>query len=165
MLNPALDIGTYVVDGFAKVCDVEPNVWQTWLYKNIDESLMYSSHRSWVYMIVDNKEIVKVGETSKTLGLRQKKNNQPKTGSKSRLGRYREGDTTDAVIRGALEMAVSQGRVSIWARQCQMHKINLRFNGQEDEAMTTCHEDIEKKYLDLIFSAAKRYPRLNKRRA
>ena len=64
-MNDILNIDTYIADGFVKVCDVilDPNDEQFWKYINIDEDVMYSEHRSWIYFIVDGKEIAKAGET------------------------------------------------------------------------------------------------------
>jgi hypothetical protein len=163
-LDNAINIDTYVADGFVKVCDVEADINGSWYYSNMNESVMFSSHRSWVYMIVVGKEVVKVGETGNPLGLRQKTSGQPKHGSEGRLGRYRSGDATDAFIRQALESEVCQNLVSIWARRCDMVKVSISIGGQEDETSTCFHKDLEMRYLDFIFSATKQLPRLNKAR-
>lgn len=91
-----LDISSYLCDGFKKVCDVRINN-NIWYYENIDTELMFSDHCSWIYAIVDQNTIIKIGETSRPLGIlpKSKKTSidiQPLTGSKSRLGRYRSGD-------------------------------------------------------------------------
>ena len=164
MLHSALDIKTYIADGFVKVCDVEADLGGSWYFSDINEAVMYSTHRSWVYMIVVGKEIVKVGETGNPLGVKQKTSNQPKHGTEGRLGRYRTGDATDAYIRDALEQEVCQELVSIWARRCEMVVVSTSVGGQADEAVTCFHKDLEMRYLDFIFTSTKQLPRLNKAR-
>ena len=85
---------------------------------------MFSPHNSWVYFIVDGDTIVKVGETSQPLGIESEYHNQPITGTKSRLGRYRKGDQTDTYIRNELVESVKNNQVSIWARKCELKVIN-----------------------------------------
>lgn len=163
-LHNSINIDTYVADGFVKVGDVKSDCNGIWYYANMNEAVMFSSHRSWVYMIVVGKEVVKVGETGNPLGIRQKTSGQPKHGSEGRLGRYRSGDATDAFIRDALESEVSKDLVSIWARRCDMVKVSVSIGGQEDETLTSFHKDLEMRYLDFIFSATGILPRLNKAR-
>jgi hypothetical protein len=99
-----LNINEYINDGFEKVCDVT-NYGVDWMYKNINKDLMYSDHNSWVYFIVENETIVKCGETGNPLGIPEQRGYlweypiQPVGNSKSRFGRLRKGDGTDAFIR------------------------------------------------------------------
>ena len=66
-VEPALNIYNYIDDGFVKIADVRqygstPR-YTEWSLVNQNEDFLYMDHRSWVYMIVDGQEIVKVGET------------------------------------------------------------------------------------------------------
>jgi hypothetical protein len=163
-MNAALNINTYAADGLIKVCDVVRDTENRWFYENINEAMMFSEHRSWVYFIVVDEEIVKVGETGNPLGVRMKTGNQPKMGSEGRFGRYRAGDNTDWYIREELRTEVRQGRVSLWARRCEMVALTVSVAGCEDSTMTSFHKDLEMRYLDYIFSQTGNLPRLNKAR-
>ena len=131
-------IGNFAADGFVKVCDVETetalvynkdlNIHEQqpqWYYKNIKTDTMFLDHRSWIYFIVVNDYVVKIGETGNPLGIAENtpyKNGevQPKSGTTSRFGRIRKGDMTDANIRSKLETVVKLGLVSLWAKQCDI---------------------------------------------
>jgi hypothetical protein len=63
-----ININSYLKDGFEKVCDVI-QTYGEWKYTNINRELMYYTHTSWVYFIVENEEIVKCGETGNPLGI------------------------------------------------------------------------------------------------
>jgi len=55
-----LDIRNY--PEFERVCDVSKNSSDdSWFYDNVNEEIMFSQHRSWVYFIVVDNEIVKTG--------------------------------------------------------------------------------------------------------
>ena len=166
MLDPVLDINSYLKDGFRKVCKVLPTWTGEWWYQDIDESLMFSDHRSWVYFIVVNDEIVKVGETGNPLGIRNIRGNleQPKKGSESRFGRLRNGDQTDAVIRESLSTWAKLGKVELWARRCDIVEIDVTVRGKTSKTLVTFHKDLEMRYLDEIYHHTKSYPRLNKAR-
>lgn len=166
MLPDSLNINTYIQDGFKKVCDVVPasDDDDFWFYTNIDESIMYDTHSSWLYNIVVDEEIVKHGETGQPLGIRVS-SGQPWSSSKCRLGRYRrqtgERDT-DANIRQALYEEVKQNRVSIWARKCQVITIPVLIGGVIQETVYEIHKDLEKRYLRDMLEKGGRLPRLNK---
>jgi hypothetical protein len=165
-VNPALDICSYKADGFEKVCKVMP-VWTgEWWYADICEELMFSDHRSWVYFIVVDQEIFKVGETGNPLGIRSTRGNreQPKKGSESRFGRLRDGDQTDAVIRESLSDWARVGKVELWARRCDIVEIPVILAGQPSQTSVTYHKDLEMRYLDHIYEQTGGYPRLNKAR-
>ena len=166
MLDTALDINSYKRDGFELVCKVLP-VWTgEWHYTEVCEELMFSDHRSWVYFIVVNDEIVKVGETGNPLGIRNSRGDftQPKKGSESRFGRYRAGDQTDAVIRESLEDWARLGRVTLWARKCDMVEVDIMIAGKPSKTLVTYHKDLEMRYLDEIYDKTHGYPMLNKAR-
>jgi hypothetical protein len=163
-MNASLNINTYIADGLVKVCDVARDFENRWFYENINEAMMYSEHRSWVYFVVVDNEIVKVGETGNPLGVRMKNSNQPKMGTEGRFGRYRTGDATDWFIRDELRSEVREGRVTLWARRCEMVALTVSVAGCEDSTMTSFHKDLEMRYIDYIFSQTGNLPRLNKAR-
>lgn len=160
----ALTIENYQIDGFVRVCKVESDYYNRWYYSSINEQVMFAEHRSWVYFIVVDGEIVKVGETGNPLGVRMKTSNQPKMGSEGRFGRYRAGDMTDAYIREELAAEVNRGSVYLWARRCEMVTVSTSVCGQDDITVTSFHKDLEMRYLDYIFSQTGSLPRLNKAR-
>ena len=160
----ALDIKNYQVDGFVKVCDVANDSDNRWYYTDINEAAMFADHKSWVYFIVVNGEIVKVGETGNPLGVRMKTSNQPKLGTEGCFGRYRTGDLTDAVIREELKKEVCKGLVTLWARRCEMVTVTTSVCGQDDITVTSFHKDLEMRYLDYIFAQTGTLPKLNKAR-
>ena len=170
--NSVFNINLYIKDNFKKVCNVSRDVEngkEYWIYTSIDESLMFSEHTSWIYFIVDGIEIVKVGETGARLGQRPSSVradyfDQPITGTKTRLGRYRRNGDTDFYIRNSLVESVINNRVSIWAKQCNMLTTTEIVAG-ENVVVTFCpHKDLELRYLDHFVSSSGRLPRLNKLR-
>lgn len=173
-MNPALDISSYIASGFVKVCEVTHGEKNKWYYINVNEDYMFAEHRSWVYLIVDNNEIVKVGETGQPLGIMSKwlyptNEEQPIPGSKSRFGRlanHYELYDTDHTIRDELAVSVSKKVVSLWAKKCEVMKsAPIIINGQEITATLASHKHLEKQILDYILSESGKYPLLNKGRA
>jgi hypothetical protein len=160
----ALNIKNYQVDGFVKVCDVARDSDNRWYYTDINESAMFADHKSWVYFIVVDNEIVKVGETGNPLGVRMKTSNQPEMSTRGRFGRYRGGFETDAVIREELKNEVRKGQVQLWSRRCEMVTVSTSVCGHEDVTVTSFHKDLEMRYLDYIFTQTGNLPRLNKAR-
>lgn len=158
----SLNINKYIADGFVKICKVSGG--NHWQYYEQNESLMYSSHNSWVYVICVDDTIVKLGETGNPLGIRNYWFTQPITGSKSRLGRYMTGDGTDRRIREELASEVKQGKVSIWARACKTVLVENQIAGRTVNSLTTVHRALELQYLDYIRRTTGGYPRLNKSR-
>jgi hypothetical protein len=168
-INNYLNVNNYTVDGFKKVCDVIPQIYNNfWAYENVNETLMFDPHKSWVYFIVDKDEIVKVGETGNPLGIRKKLNsndNQPQSGSTSRFGRYINGDGTDYAIRTALNESVYNGTVSLWAKKCDYVQTSFSLWGAPAGTAVACvHKDIELKYIDFIKQKTGNNPILNKSR-
>jgi hypothetical protein len=166
-MNPVFNIGHYKKDGFQKVCDVKEFA-SEWYYCNINTDLMFLEHYSWVYFIVLDDEIVKGGETGNPLGISENwiygnKEAQPKKSSKSRLGRYRNGDGTDGYIRRSLRSAINEGRkVSIWAKQCPIKLIKENVGGELVTIRHSFHKDLEQAYLRHFVAQANRLPWLNK---
>lgn len=169
----SLEITAYIADGVKKVADIA--IWDSgikgdnrWLFKNIDETLLYSDHRSWVYFIVCNTIIHKVGETGQPLGIRCKTHSQPKSGTKSRMGRLAnhidEGPRydTDVVIREELYQKILSGGVSLWALQCPIDNLSITCGGNTKIVPRTIHKHVETMYLDHIKESFGDYPALNK---
>ena len=157
-----LNINNYTQEGFVKVYDVTEDYNGHWYYKNIDKTIMYAEHKSWVYFIVVDEEIVKIGETGNPLGIQTLTENQPIKGTTSRLGRYRSGDGTDAYIRQELKNEVTQGRVSIWARKCDIVQVQTIVGGNSITSTTTLHKSLEQDYLKHIVEHTRSLPKLNK---
>jgi hypothetical protein len=168
-MNPVFNIRHYKKDGFEKVCEVMINPFKGgWSYKNINHNLMYSDHRSWMYFIVLDDEIVKSGETGNPLGIQESwqygdHDVQPKSGSTSRLGRYRNGDNTDSYIRDALRSAILEGQtVSFWAKKCPVKVIREQVGNELVEIKHTIHKDLEQAYFTNFLNQSNCLPRLNK---
>lgn len=66
----AMNIKHYLNDGFKKVCDVNIDSVGDWYYTDIDQSLMFDDYRSWVYFIVLDGIIHKIGECGTPLGIK-----------------------------------------------------------------------------------------------
>jgi hypothetical protein len=166
-MNNVFNISHYKKDGFQKVCDVNHSYGE-WYYSNIDTDLMFADHRSWVYFIVLDNEIVKAGETGNPLGISENwvygdKEAQPKKSSKSRLGRYRGGDNTDSHIRRSLHSAIVSGcKVTIWAKKCPIKMLAENVGGQPVKICHSFHKDLEQAYLRHFVEQSNRLPLLNK---
>jgi hypothetical protein len=163
------NIKNYIEDGFEKVCDVLSTKDATeWFYSNINEELMYSDHRSWIYFLVIDNAIVKCGETGNPLGIPSKnkflKETQPVTGTKSRFGRLRKqpGDT-DQYLRESVVPYISNGhKVSLWAKKCPILNKEVKVAGQTTKVPTTMHKDLEIMYLEYFKTNAFCLPMFNK---
>ena len=174
VMHPSLLVSNYVSAGFVKVCDVCPDNSNKyhWIYKNIDTYIMISDHRSWVYFIVEDDEIVKVGETGNPLGISKKFSeytsieDQPLTGTTSRFGRLASftayGDT-DAWLKDVLSKSVKQKKVSLWAKQCDAVSIvSITVNGTPIKITSHFHKDLEAKIIEHIINETECYPKYNK---
>lgn len=167
MKYPAIDIRHYADDGLVKLCDVRRGMNGRWLFDNINEELMYSSHRSWVYFIVVNNIIYKVGETGNPLGIRRANSNQPIAGTQGRMGRLANHQglpDTDVTIRLALAESVDSNQVSIFVRKCDVVVKQVRIGPGTVKLQAAVHKDLELQYLDYIYCYSKQYPELNKGR-
>ncbi len=164
-MHPALNVKNYANDGFVKVCNVVLLTDDSWMYENINYETMFKDHRSWVYFIVVDDEIVKVGETGNPLGIesgtRFRGWKQPLTGTTSRFGRYRKGDNTDAYIRKSLELEAIEGRVSLWAKECPLVESAVTIQGKEIKTKSSIHKSLELDILKFILEQ-KCWPKLNK---
>jgi hypothetical protein len=165
-IQKVFNINTYVNEGFQKVCEVVPQYYLQWRYKNINRELLYSDHRSWVYFIVENETIVKCGETGNPLGLAEAHyydEVQPRSNTKSRFGRLRAGDGTDFYIRESLKESIDAGNiVSLWAKKCPIYTVKETVGGVETNIPVTSHKNLEMAYLDLFKQRGKKLPILNK---
>lgn len=165
----ALDINNYIVDDFCRVCRVEDPSGEgaEWVYSDINEDILFDNHRSWVYFIVVDGIIWKVGETGNPLGIRYKRgtSNQPLPGSRSRFGRYRNGDESDWVVRRRLAEFITEGQtVEFWAKKCPIAAIEITIAGNKKNVGSAIHKDLEMEYLDFILEQTGSLPRLNKSR-
>ena len=159
------NIDNFIADGFEKVCDVRGR--GHWHYHNINEDLLFSDHRSWVYLIVLNKMIVKIGESGNPLGIKAWAGNQVTTlkGSKSRLGRLCNGDGTDNEIRRKLNVYIEEGHsVTIWAKRCPIEFAYLTIAGKAVSVKYTIHKDLEQAILEYFKKETGQLPLLNKAR-
>lgn len=161
MTHSALTVEHYLEDGFERVCDVRRTWDNKWWYTAIRQDLMYRDHRSWIYFIVVDGTIEKVGETGQPLGIRTSSDEQPRTGTKSRFGRYRSGHETDQWIRQQLWLETGEHRVSLWARACPIVLQKFSVGRSSCLAGTHCHKDLEIAYLDYMWREAGTRPRLN----
>ena len=162
-IQKVFNINTYVNEGFQKVCEVELGYY-TWRYKNINQELLYSNHNSWVYFIAEGETIVKCGETGNPLGIRSAyEREQPAKNTKSRFGRLRSGDGTDAYIRESLNHCIRSGSiVSLWAKKCPIYFVKEIIGGVEKQIPVTSHKNLEMAYLELFKQQGKKLPILNK---
>jgi hypothetical protein len=167
-----LNINNYKIDGFQKVCDITLKLdnHNHWYYENINYQVMYDTHRSWVYFIVEDNEIIKVGETGNPLGIQKVEfwwDQQPLSGSKCRIGRYINGDGTDESIREQLfeSMHKKLNSYSFWAKKCNYISLPFTIWGNPYTTNATIHKDLEKQYLDFIKTHTGTLPRLNKSRS
>jgi len=147
-----LRMNDFIRDGFEFVCNINNSKSNEdkWYYENIVQSIMYCNHRSWVYFIVVDGYIFKIGETSQPLGVRKSGFQiQPNTGSKSRLGRYIDGDGTDEAIRESSVPYITDGyRIEIWAKKCEISKAKTLIFGEETEIQQSTQKDQEMAYIN-----------------
>lgn len=170
MIPDTLNIKNYINDGFVKFCDVElmNKVTNQWQYRSVNTTLVNSDHRSWVYCIVDDEEIVKVGETGNLLCRMPyvaPHEHHALPGTTTRLGRlanHNSGVTdTDYWIRRQLQLAVMNKKVSIWVKECKLVSVTETCMGKETQLNSTTHKLQEKLYLTTISESTGSLPRLN----
>jgi len=164
-----ITVDQFEKDGFQRVCVInDPSGFgHHWQYSEINQDLMFSDHRSWVYFVVVDREIWKVGETGNPLGIRYKRltSDQPIPGSRSRLGRYRFGDATDEYVREELAQPIRRGaRAEFWAKLCPIAATPVVIAGETEEVGSAIHKELEIAYLDWIWQQSGTLPALNKSR-
>jgi hypothetical protein len=171
----SLHVDKFLPDGFKKVCNVktDPRDSSTWFYTDIDTTLMYKDHRSWVYLLCSDDYVLKIGETAQPLGIRGGYYSQPITGTKSRLGRYRTMTTalgrptldTDHEIRLKMKKFIDQGaQVSFYAKECEINTTVCSVLGKQKALSNTIHKELELHLIDEFVNAKNQYPYLNKAR-
>jgi hypothetical protein len=151
-----------------RVCTINLTIDNNWYYSDIDKDIMFDDHTSWVYFITINGHIVKIGETGNPLGIKNENwsydrsewETQPKKGSKSRFGRYRNGDTTDERIRFELEENIKskKNKVEFYAIKCKELTVEVPMLGTVSSQI---HKALEKSLLDYFKLHNGTYPRLN----
>jgi hypothetical protein len=165
LLPEALDIQNYVKDGFTQVCRPINDINNTWTYIDINYKVLYRPHTSWVYLIVVDREIVKVGESGNRLGIlvtrKGPAQGQPRAASTNRLGRYRKGCGTDAYIRSSLLTECNQCRVSIWAKECPIEYNIVKVQGYDRLVQKGLHKSLEHVIMQHMRERSV-WPRLNK---
>ena len=170
---PADHINHYGNLQFVRVCRVREDNVYNWYYEDINRVLMFSNHRSWVYVITVNGIIVKIGETGQPLGIENQHwttdpaewESQPKKGSMSRCGRYRNGDTTDDFVRASLRARIASGDlVEFWAIECPETSASFKIVNETIEMKSQYHKQLEVELLDYFYKSLGKYPELNKGR-
>jgi len=134
-----------------------------WEYVDVDETLMYSEHRSWVYAITVNGKIFKFGETGNPLGIRKKNERQPTINTKNRFGRYRAlGDSDETVRKQLLEHTEnSKTEVEVWAYPCEEILETRLIAGQEIKLKAQIHKSLEKRLIDMYYHLNGQFPFAN----
>lgn len=155
---------------FKRVCRINDYCGE-WLYDKIDSSIMYSNHTSWVYFIVVNGIIYKIGASGVVLGI-QMSDGQPKKGTKCRLGRYRahrgsDREDTDEYCRDSLRAILKDKNnvVEFWAYKCPVTKQTLTIAGDTVIVEASIHWELEKILINKFEQATGALPKLNKGRA
>jgi len=162
-----LNISIYAPDGFKKICRIKntSSIYK-WTYEDINESMMYDTHRSWVYIITVDDVVFKIGETANPLGIRRSiEYTQPIPGSRSRLGRYTTGDGTDSNIRDqADEYLLARHNISIYAKKCDIVQASAMIGGFAQDTVGSTQKDQEMQYLDHFACMMGAIPLWNKSR-
>ena len=163
-------VSHYLGLDFQRVCRINNGSEISWFYTDINESVMYSEHRSWVYFNTVNGLIYKIGETGQVLGIEQqfydpKYGVQPITGTRSRFGRYRRGDGTDYRCRVDLFELVNNPNnlVEFWAMACPSIPQNFTLT-EKFELNANVHKQMEHYLLDYYKAHTSTYPQLNPNR-
>ena len=160
-ITKSIHVQEILSDGFKRVCEVwKESTPKKWFLINADKNILFSTHTSWVYVIVIADHVYKLGQTSVPLGIPSSKtilkigdefHIQPKVGTTSRLGRLISGDDTDQKIREALTPYLKDGEsIQIWAKSCPINHITVNIGGQTKIAISTHQEEIEGHYFDFI---------------
>lgn len=148
---------------FKKVCTVKSTQHgNEWYYVDIDEDILYSKHRSWVYVLTRFNRILKIGETGNPLGIRSSKGgSQPLRGSHNRLGRYRRGDKSDQTVRESYRNETQdEYGLEFYAVKCQEIDISMpKLSKKPIKAQI--HKQLEKFLLDYYKEKVGVYPPSN----
>jgi hypothetical protein len=162
-----------IADGFEYVASPACRETGQWKLTKVNESLLYSDHRSWVYSIVqwvgDIPVVVKLGETGVLLGDKTLKGTI-RASTSNRFGRLcnhkqaNSEDDTDNYIRNQLEVFVKQGEVELYARKLDIIEREECIGGIKKMVRAAVHKNIEECYLDYIVQVIGKLPLLNKAR-
>jgi len=170
MKTKQLDISNVSqLKGFKRVCKIVDYQGE-WYYQHIDKSIMYDGHTSWVYAIVVNGIIYKIGASAVPLGIRTNNDAQPKKGTKCRFGRYRAhkgsngNDDTDEYCRDQLRSIIKDldNCVEFWAMKCPVIKQTIDIGYDTVELDAAFHFELEKRILNDIVRLTGSRPILNK---
>lgn len=158
----------YKKNFWTRVCRVEmlDRDNRNWYYTEENKDIMFSQNDSWVYCITINKHIVKIGETGNRLAISSANSyNGVQSGSKSRLGRYINGDKTDERIRAELFEYIrnKNNKVEFWAKSCTTEEEYSVWINQHTEFYfyTKVHKELEKKLIQYYEKQCGTYPRFN----
>tara|TARA_B110000858_G_C17625460_1_gene391008 strand:+ start:66 stop:755 length:690 start_codon:yes stop_codon:yes gene_type:complete len=164
---------TLIDEGFEHIATPVCRETGQWKLTKVNESLLYSDHRSWVYCIVqwvdDVPVVVKLGETGVLLGLKTLKGTL-KASTSNRFGRLcnqKQTDSesdTDNYIRNMLEFFVKQGNIELYARKLDIIEREECVGGIKRIVRAAIHKNVEEHYLDYIVDKTGKLPRLNKAR-
>ena len=167
IFNKGITRSILMCDGFELACTVANNNGQ-WCYPKLNPKFLgiEGQPHSYVYAICVDEEIVKIGETGNPIMLayRSYRPGGPiriRTGSKSRLGRYMNGCSTDECIRESLREEVAQGKVTIIVKECEIKKTTETILGKTVEIGASVHKELELYYLDTYQEHYGNYPLLN----
>lgn len=160
-----MSLQDFISDGFKLVCRIKnSSSVKKWTYENIDRSIMFKDHRSWLYLIVVDDVVFKIGETANPLGIVTSASlTQPMTGSKSRLGRYTTGDATDQDIRNSAEPYLKAGCIiEFWAKECEIVKSDAIICGKINQVEGSTQKSQEMAYLNYFIKTSGSLPLWNK---
>lgn len=155
----------YNGDDFKLVCEVDAKRCTTekWVYTNINDDILFDSHLSWVYIITVDDYVFKIGETANPLGIKRTVDNQPKSGSTNRIGRYVNGDGTDQGIRYAAARYLAAGHtVSFYAKKCEISNITTTIAGKPTTVSSVSQKSEELAYLNQYVNTTGALPLWNK---
>jgi hypothetical protein len=164
-----IPVEQFLPDGFKRVCKIYHSYrnkqTKTWFAEKSYHDYLFDTHNSWIYLIVVNGYVFKIGETGKRLAmpsstqmLLDDKNiasEQPLTGSQNgRFGRLfynpqtpGKAIDTDARIREELHQNTIRGLVSIYAKKCLLVETNIIIGGKKQSVQASIHKDLEGAYL------------------
>ena len=162
--NPEAEhIDHYLTLGFKRVCTIKSTrIGNYWYYEDIDKTLMFNEHRSWVYAITRHGRIIKFGESGNPLGI-EMKDGQPKLGTQCRFGRYRKGGGTDESIRDMYRRETQESFkvMEVYALQCPEIDHKLTIVNEEKVIKAQIHKQLEKTLLDYFKENTGSYPAAN----
>ncbi len=163
--NPAY-IDHYIDLGFEfkRVCKIKSTrIGNEWVYYDIDESVMFSTHRSWVYAITRLDTILKIGESGNPLGIKSNRSaGQPAYGTHSRFGRYRKGGSSDKKVRNMFRRQTQDSTgLTLYAIACPEIDYSINVLNEVKIIKAQIHKQLEKFLLDYYKEKIGHYPEAN----